>query len=363
MFDNILRSILLSLDKWSFGTKEKILLFKELGHLLKWWVGIAESLQIISENTDNFAVRDITNTLREQINQGKSFSNALLKFPEHFDAADIATIQSGESSGNADSIFAMLGSEYNYLMTLKNKFVWALTYPAILITMSIWAIIALFVFVLPAIFEIASQLDASKIPWLTLQLKAFSDFLINHYLGLLWWIALVGFGLFVFWSTERGQVIIYTSMYNLPIIGKMIQSYYLVRFARYAKILLWSGMNYRDTFKMLKDVISVPIFTPLFEKTVNWLDRGQSIYDCIKWDPLLIPTSVSALIKVGEKTASLWSAFDTIISIYSEELDNYISNISKIIEPIMLVIVGSIIILIALWVFGVIMSIMDGIGI
>jgi type II secretory pathway component PulF len=108
----------------------------------------------------------------------------MLRFPDYFDAADIATVQSGESSGNADSVFSMLGSEYTYLMTLKNKFIGALTYPAILITISFGAIIALFVFVLPAIFEIATQLDASKIPRLTLQLKAFSDFLVNNWLGL-----------------------------------------------------------------------------------------------------------------------------------------------------------------------------------
>ncbi len=360
--DNIIKQIILYNDQWSFGIKDKILLFKNLGHLLKWWVGIAESLDIIRDNTDNFAIKNLASSLREQINQWKNISNAMLKFPDYFDAADIATIQSWESSGNADSVFAMLGSEYSYLMTLKNKFIGALTYPAILITISLGAIIALFVFVLPAIFEIASQLDASKIPRLTLQLKAFSDFLVQHRVALWGFVSFTSFALFVFGSTQSGQKVIYGSLYELPVLGKMIQSYYLVRFARYAKILLWSGMNYRDVFKLLIHVLNMPIFTPVLQKTVDWLERGQSIYDCLKEDTILIPTSVSALIKVGEKTASLWATFDTIISIYSEELDNYISNLSKMIEPIMLVIVWSVIILIALGVFGVIMSIMDSVG-
>ena len=98
---------------------------------------------------------------------------------------------------------------------------------------------------------------------------------------------------------------LYEILYNFPIIGKMIQSYYLVRFARYAKILLGSGMNYRDVFKMLKNVIAVPIFTPLFDKTVAGLTRGQGIYDCIKDDTRLIPSTVAALMKVGPKTATL----------------------------------------------------------
>jgi type II secretory pathway component PulF len=88
---------------------------------------------------------------------------------------------------------------------------------------------------------------------------------------------------------------------------------------------------------MLKNVISNPVFTPLFEKTISGLTRGQNIYDCIKDSPALIPSTVSALIKVGEKTATLGHTFDIIIGIYQEELDNYIANLSKIIEPIMLV--------------------------
>jgi type II secretory pathway component PulF len=143
----------------------------------------------------------------------------------------------------------------------------------------------------------------------------------------------------------------------------MIQAYYLIRFSRYTKIMLWSWLNYVEIFKMLKNVISNPIFTPLFDTTIVGLTRGQGIYDCIKNDTRLIPSTVAALIKVWEKTATLWHTFDTVISIYQEELDNYITNLSKIIEPIMLVFIGWIVIMIALGVFGVIMNIMDSVNV
>lgn len=351
------------MDKWSFDVKEKILFFKEIGHLLKWGVWVAESLDIINDNSDNYAIKELASSMRVQINQWKNLSHAMTKFPKYFDEADVATVQSGESSGNLDHILTMLGTEYNYLMTLKNKFVGALTYPAILMTISVGAIIALFVFILPAIFEIASQLDSDKIPWITLQLKAFSDFLINHWKFLIGMGGFLWFALFTLLSTETGQKILYNTLYNIPVLGKMIQSYYLVRFARYSKLLLWAGMNYRDVFKMLINVISVPIFTPLFQNVINGLDRGQSIFDSIKYETRLIPSTVSALIKVGEKTASLEWTFDTIIAIYSEELDNYINNLSKVIEPFMLIIVGWVIVMIALGVFGVIMAIMDSVNI
>ena len=363
MFDNLIKEYIAYSDKWSFGSKDKILLFKELSHLLKWGVGISESLDIISKNTDNYALRDIANTLKEQIMQGKSLSNALLRFPDQFDDTDIATIQSGESSWNLDIILWMLWSEYSYLNSLRKKFIGALTYPIILITVAFWAIIALFVYVLPAIFEIANQFDAQELPWVTRQLKSFSDFLATNGLNLAGIIAFLCFTIFVILSTESGQKRFFQFLYSVPVLGKMIQAYYLIRFSRYTKILLWSGINYRNIFKMLKNVISNPIFTPLFDRTIAWLERGQDIYDCIKDDTTLIPSTVSALIKVGEKTATLWQTFDTIISIYQEELDHYISNLSKLIEPIMLVFVGWVVIMIALGVFGVIMNIMDSVNV
>lgn len=362
MLDWLIRSLIQYHDRWSFGNKEKILFFKELGHLLQWGVGMAESLDIIKDNTDNFAAKELANTLREQINQGRSLSHGLLKFPQYFDDADIATLQSGEKSGNLASILGMISSEYSFLSTLKNKFIGALTYPAILITISLGAIIALFIFVLPAIFEIASQFNGTELPRITLQLKALSDFLTQHWILLLWGLVFLSFAWFVFFSTQSGQIMLYEILYNIPVIGKMVQSYYLVRFARYAKILLWSGMNYRDVFKMLKNVIAVPIFTPLFDRIIAGLERGESIHQSLQYETMLIPTNVSALIKVGEQTANLGSTFDTIIAIHQEELEHYISNLSKIIEPVMLVIVGSVIIMIALWVFGVIMNIMENVG-
>lgn len=363
MFDDLIKKFIADSDRWSFWWKDKILLFKELWHLLQWGVGIAESLEILSTNTDNYAIRDICSTLKEQITQGKSLSNALLKFPKHFDDTDIATIQSWESAGNLDSILAMLWLEYAYLNTLKNKFIWALTYPLILIVVAFGAIVALFLYVLPAIFEIANQFDAKELPRITQQLKYFSDFLANNGLHIGWVIAFLSFTIFVILSTETGQKKAYEFIYNIPVLWKMVQAYYLIRFSRYTKILLWSGINYVNIFKMLKNVISNPIFTPLFDKTIEGLNRGQNIYDCIKDDTKLIPSTVSALIKVWEKTATLWHTFDTIIAIYQEELDNYINNLSKLIEPIMLVFVWWVVIMIALGVFGVIMNIMDSVNV
>ena len=114
---------------------------------------------------------------------------------------------------------------------------------------------------------------------------------------------------------------------------------------------------------MLKNVIDVPLYTTMFDAIIDGLNRGQNITDGMRDTSIIMPSTVIALIKVWEKTASMGHSFDTVISIYSEELEYRIGTLSKVIEPIMLVFVGWVIIVIALWVFGVIMSIMDSIGV
>lgn len=363
MLDNIIKRLVVESDHNSFSTKEKILLFKELGNLLKGGIGIAQGLRIIGDNTQNYALQHISTTLQDQINQGKSLSHALTKFPRYFDQTDIATIQSWESSGNLDDILLMIWGEYTYISSLKKKFIWALTYPIILVIVSLGAVIALFMFILPSIFDIADQFNAQELPWITRVLKWFSDYLVAHWASLWWIVLLIGFALFVFFSTSQGQKKLFQFLFELPVIGKMMKAYYLIRFSRYTKMLLESGINYRTIFKMVKNVIDNPLFTPLFDNTVLGLDQGKTIYDCIKSDTSLIPSNMAALIKVGEQTASLPRTFETIIAIYQEELDHYINNLSKLIEPVMLVFVWWIVIMIALWVFGVIMNIMDSVAI
>lgn len=361
--DNIIKQTLQSLDKRSFWTKQKILLFKELGNLLHWGVGIAEGLQIIHHNTNNYAVKQITEVLWYEIHHWKRLSQALKKFPNYFDETDISTIKSWEQSGRLDEILLMLSWEYSYLNSLKQKVIGALTYPAILVTVAIGAVVALFIFILPAVFEIANEFDAHELPRVTRTLKNFSEYLVSHGLNLGLILLFIVFVLFVFFSSRSWQKKLYAILFNIPVIWKMLKAYFLIRFSRYTKMLIESWINYIDIFKMLKNIMPQPIFEDFFDQIIQGLTTGKTMYDSINGNEILIPNQVAALIKVGEQTASLIHTFDSVIDMYQEELDYYITNLSKFTEPIMLIFIGWIVIMIALGVFGVIMNIMDSVSV
>ena len=121
-------------------------------------------------------------------------------------------------------------------------------------------------------------------------------------------------------------------------------------------------MNYVETFKTLRDILHISPYQTMIERVLAWLQRWEKIYDSLKHETNLIPWNVSVLIKVWEETANLDNSVDNILKMYQEELNMIINSLSKVIEPIMLVLIGIIVVIVASWVFGLILQIMEWAG-
>ena len=127
--------------------------------------------------------------------------------------------------------------------------------------------------------------------------------------------------------------------------------------------MIASGMDYVETFRLLRDVLRIPLYQNMIEQVLADISLWKSLYEPISQHPDIIPANVSALIKVWEETANLENALQNVIDIHQEELDNSIKNFSKAIEPFILIFVWWIVLMIALWVFSLIFAVMDSAGI
>ena len=356
--DKIIEDVLNSSDKTSFSWKDKILFYKELVYMMKGWVPLLETMKTIQKTSENAAVKWVAKAIYGYLDKGKELSYAIGRLPEYFDEWDAAIIKTGEISGNLPNVLQSLAEEYAYLSDIKQKYIGAMIYPVALIVISIVAVIYLFWFVLPGIFDTLSS-SVTEMPAITVVLKRFSDFIV------LYWKYIIIFGiLFVlliiaYSATEKGKRQMYKLMLNLPIVGNMTKSYYLIKWARYMKLMIWSGMDYVDTFRLLRDILDIPLYQSMIERVLADISVGKSLYEPISEHTDIIPSSVSVLIKVWEETANLENAMQNVIDIYQEELDNSIKNFSKAIEPLILIFVWWIVLLIALWVFSLIFAVMD----
>ena len=358
--DSTIVSFLQSRDKSSFGSKDKIFFFKELSYMLKWGVGLVQAVETIRHSTDNYAVKEIARGVNKFLNIWKSLSYALNRLPDYFDEWDYSVVRSWEKSGNLVVVLESLATEYEYIKEIKNKYIGALIYPIILIVIAVVAVFALFWFVLPGVFDIANSFQWIELPMMTRFLKNTSDFFVGN-----WKYILYVFGgfliiLWLFFSTDTWRKTWFNILLSIPFIGRMTRYYYLVRRCRYMKLMLISGMSYVDTFKTLRDVLNIPPYKSMIERILSGLQRWEKIYDSLKNESFLVPGNVSVLIKVWEETANLENSVDNVLKMYQEELNVTINWLSKVIEPIMLVLIWLIVVVIASWVFGLILQIMEG---
>ncbi len=360
--DQIIEYFLNSSDKSTFSWKDKILFYKELVYMMKGWVSLMEAMKTIYKTSDNAAVKRVAKDISRYLDNGKELSYAISRLPEYFDEWDAAIIRTWEVSGNLPNVLQSLAEEYAYLSDIRQKYVGALTYPAILIVIAIAAVIYLFGFVLPGIFDTLSS-SVAEMPKITMILKSFSDFIKLYrkeiiVFGILFILLIITYS-----ATEKGKKQMYKAMLNLPILWNMTRSYYLIKWARYMKLMVSSGMDYVDTFRLLRDVLKIPLYQSMIEHVLADISLGKSLYEPISQHTDIVPSNVSVLLKVWEETANLENAMQNIIDIYQEELDNSIKNFSKAIEPFILIFVWWIVLLIALWVFSLIFAVMDSAGI
>ena len=360
--DGMIVSTLQSMDRGSFGSKDKILFFKEVSYLLSGGVSIVEAMNIIGKSSDNYALKEISRNILAFLRQGKSFSYALNRLPDYFDQGDYTIVKAGEMSGNLPMILQSLASEYMYVKDIKNKYVGALMYPAILIVVAIVAVFALFLLVLPGIFSIAESFNNLQLPWITRALNDTSVFFQTQRKVILWSLAWLGLVWGVFFSTEVWKKTWFSLLLNIPMIGKMTKYFYIVKFCRYTKLMMNAGMNYIQTFQLLRDILGIPAYTNMIERVLVGLGKWETIYATLQYETDLIPSDVSVMIKVGEETANLSNSLDNVLKMYEEDLNTIIMRSSKIIEPVMLIFVGGIVVVIALGIFGLILQIMEGAG-
>jgi len=357
--ENLLVSIYSALHKGKFGLKEKIFFFRELAYLLEGGVGIVEAIDIINKNSANFAIKEMTSELYRYLNQGEAFHRALLRLRKYFNDADIAIVRGGEQSGELIKVMKFLANEYEFLFDVRQKYIGALVYPFILILAGIAAIYVIFAIVMPSLLGIIDSFGNVELSWSVKVLKAGTEFMIKY-----WWLIFVGFllliGLFgVIVAFPEGKKWRDKTLLSLPIIGNLQKQYLLVKFMRYFSLFLKAGLNYKEIFKALDGVMNIGVYSELFEESLDAIDKGQSFVDVFEHYSEIIPPDVVVLLRVGERTASIASALDNAIVLYESEFKKVIDNFSKVIEPLLILVIGWIVSIIAFAVFGLIGSILD----
>lgn len=342
-----------------FSIKDKVFFLKELSYLLKGWLSIPVALETIKNNTEKELVQYVCDTIFSMVKKWETLSRSLTVLDKYFTEWDIKIISAWESIWELPKILKQLADEYEELYLIKMKYITAMMYPAILILIIVLALYVIFSLILPWFINIISSFH-----WVDLPLSTRTLIVINNFLQKNWWTLFMFIIIFfiiiwLFLSTGEWKRFLISLLMKLPIIWKIYKLYYIVFFLRYFSLLIYSWLPINKVFLHLKWVIDNPYYKDMCNEILEHINRWESFVDVLKNYTYIIPSDVVVLLKVWEETANLQESASNAISLYEEEFNKIIDNLSKVIEPILIVVIWGIVWFVAISIFSVLTSVLN----
>ncbi len=320
-------------------TKELVIFTRQLAVMITANVTVVEALRILVDQTKNITLQNMIAEVAFEVDGGLPLSEAFAKRPKIFSNFFVNIIKSGETSGKLDEVLTYLADDMEQSYDMASKIKGAMIYPAFIIVGLLAVGIILMVYVIPNLTEILAEADA-ELPMATKAIIATSHFLQKY----LWLVGLGVIILIIFISyamkTKAGRWIIDKAKLNLPIFGELFQYIYVMRFTRSLSTLVKGGVTITRSLEIVSDVVGNEVYKKIIDDTIKSVQDGNPIATVITKSKD-IPKMVSQMLSVGEHTGKLGLVLDKVTEFYERESDNMLSNLSKLMEPIIMVVMGA----------------------
>ena len=320
------------------SSKELVVFFRQLAILIEARVPIVTTLVAIEEQTSNLYFKGIINEAVKNIEDGMTFSDALSKHRDVFSDLSINIIRSGEASGNLKKSVEYVADNIEKNYALSSKIKSAMLYPCIVLVVFFAIGFLVITIIVPKLTAMIKDMNAD-VPWYTTVLIRISDFMVNFWWAVLLVIAGAVSGLVYYLGTPDGKKEWDDVKLELPIFGTMFRYVYITRFAENLAALLAGGIPIIKAIKIVSSVIDNSKYEKLLLETADNVKQGGSMSDTLKKSEL-IPPMVSHMIKIGEDSGQIDSVLGHIDKFYSQEVDVMAKNMSTLIEPVMMIMLG-----------------------
>ncbi|MEK7212178.1 MAG: type II secretion system F family protein, partial [Patescibacteria group bacterium] len=284
--------------------------------------------------------------LKDRVGRGEKFSVALAAWPDQFNPIFISLVKAGETSGNLPSILLSYAQELRKDFTFNRKLKAAMVYPLILITALLAMILLVLIVVIPRLQELFISLKATP-PFYTKIFFVASDFLGTYTIPVLLFFALVGFGGFFAMRNRKMRRHIDVVLWRLPILNKIQRNLTLMRFSKTVSSLIQTGFPLKSALLVSGGVMSLRYEQALKTIAEKRLETGVTFADALKEYPELFPEVLTSVIATGEKTGQLSSVLAQMADFYEEEVIYGLEILLTLVEPILLVVVGIVVGLLA----------------
>ena len=329
--------------------KDKLLFFELFAAVVNAGIPISEALELLQDQIINEHLKLVVKDIHKRIRSGEILAEAMLAQGDIFDDATCSIIHAGEKSGKLTEVLKELVAQYEQISNIKKKVKSVMMYPIIIIVVMVLLSVVVLVFVVPKLLELFQ--DASNLPLPTRMLIAGNEILSQHWLAIIV-VLFVFFGSFFFWKKSKsGNYIWSNMMLSFPVISDFVRRIVLSRFSRIFSFLISSGVPIIEGLKISAHATGNPVYQKKLLLTAKDLAKGIEISENFSDDERLFPKMLVSMLSIGEKTASIGPVLEKLADYYDEELDRKISTISKLMEPVILMImaVGAVFLILAIY--------------
>lgn len=321
--------------------KEKMFFAEHLAVMLKSGIAIDRALNTLAQQTTNKHTKQIYEKVYESVQKGKPLSEGFMEFENTFGAFFINMIKAGEYAGKLENALRSLHYQIKKDYSLRSKIIGALTYPAFVIGAIFVIGSAMMVYVIPRLIPIFADFH-SQLPLATRILIGVSNFAAMYFLWIILSLLLIGFGLF---KLTRGpwKKGWHNTLLHLPLVGNLVRNVNITRATRTLSTLLGTDILVVDALNITAKIISNCVFQDVLIKCAEEVKRGVSIATTLKPYPKLFPPTVYTMIMVGEESGRLAELLEEVAQFYEEAVDETTKSISSIIEPVLIVLLGTVI--------------------
>jgi type IV pilus assembly protein PilC len=329
----------------SFGSgvsqKDLVTFTRLLSTMIDAGLPIVQCLDILQGQTDNKNFATIIGDVKSQVEQGKTFSESLRRHPDVFDGLYCNLVQAGEAGGILDTILNRLATYNEKSVKLKRQLRGAMVYPSVVLVVFMGVCGILLGWVIPSFKNIFKDLGSKdELPKVTQVVIWLSEAFVGNLIWILPLMILIGFGIAYAYRTPNGKKTIHKIMLRLPVIGPVIRKIAVARFTRTLGTLLSSGVPILDAM----DIVARTAGNVIIEEAILFarqkISEGRNMAEPLM-EANVFPPMVVQMVGVGEQTGALDAMLNKIADFYEDEVDVAVAAMTSLIEPVMMVGIGS----------------------
>jgi type IV pilus assembly protein PilC len=326
----------------SIGQKDITFFTRQLATMLKAGVPMLQAFDIVARGHSNARFARLMMQIKGKIEAGSSLSQAFRDHPQHFDDLYCNLVHAGETSGTIDTILDRLALYLEKILAIKSKIKSALFYPISVMVVAVIVVWVIMVWVIPAFKQVFSSFGAD-LPAPTLMVIAISDFAVKW-----WWLAfLVAAGavtgmLFLYRRSSAFRIGFDRVLLRIPVIGGIVQKATIARWTRTLATMFSAGVPLVESLDAVAGASGNAVYAAATKKIQTDVSTGMSLTNAMT-NTLVFPTMVLQMTQIGEESGSLDGMLSKVADFYEREVDDAVSALSSLLEPIIIVFLGVVI--------------------